>query len=169
MSLKMHVGNLPEPKQFELALRFIKLAIPIWEKYSGENELSYRDTVVGLFHQVDRKLLMNSVHAIENYIQLSKLGKFINGKKDLMKLRIQFDDPVVSLQDGDWELPYEISKVFYAVYNLMDVTINTGKEIRGSLIYISINQAIDALVSSESYNYDQINLILREIGASDHH
>ena len=165
----MHVGNLPEIKQFQLALRFIKLALPIWEKYSRENELSYRDTVVGLSHKVDRKLLMNSVLAIENYHQLSKLGKLINGKKDLMRLRVQFDDPVVALQDNDWVLPDEISKVFYSVYNLMGVTINKGKGIRESLIYISINQSIVALVSSGSQTYDQINLILQEIGSRDHH
>jgi hypothetical protein len=56
----------------------------------------------------------------------------------------RFLEPIVASQDMDWELPYIIERYFYAVYNLFEAV--RGKQ----NYYICLNQAIDAIVSSET-------------------
>jgi hypothetical protein len=161
MTLQEYIDSLPKGKQFELAIKLTKLILPIWAKYSEENELSYRDTVVGLAHKVDKELLQNTVKAVEKHLSLDKWKKFMDGKSTLLKLRVQFDDPVVALQDTDWELPDEVLKTFYAVYNLIDAIIGKEQTTFGdSTIYVSINQAADALESSKTMTFDQIHEVI---------
>ena len=118
MTLQEYIASLPKGKQFGLAIKLAKLVLPIWANYAEENELSYRDTVVGLRHQVDKALLQNTVEVVETHLSLGKWKKFKDGKRALLKLRVQFDDPVVALQDTDWELPDEVLNTFYAVNEL---------------------------------------------------
>ena len=161
MTLQEYVDSLPKGKQFALALRLTKLALPIWAKYSEENTLTYRDTVVGLTHRVDKELLQNTIEAVETYLSLSKWEKFRDGRRALLKLRVQFDDPVVALQDADWELPDEVLKAFYAVCNLIDAVIGEDQTTFGdTTIYVSINQAADALENSKALKFDQIHELI---------
>jgi hypothetical protein len=77
---------------------------------------------------------------------------------------MQFDDPIIALQDTDWELPNEVQKTFYAVYNLIDTLMGKKKTVfEESSIYVSINQAIDALETSKTLTFDEINKILIDI------
>jgi hypothetical protein len=161
MTLQEYTDSLPKGKQIELTIKLTKLVLPIWEKYSEDNQLSYRDTVVGLAHRVDKKLLRNTIEGVETYLSSGKWKRFMDGKRTLLKLRSQFNDPVVALQDTDWELPDEVLKTFYAVYNLIDTVIGKEKTVFGdSTIYISINQAVDALESSKTMPFDQIQEVI---------
>ncbi len=161
MTLEEHIENLPKDKQFDIAIRLTKLSLPIWNKYADKNELTYRDTVVGLHHFVDRALLKNTIDAVEKYISTNMISKVVIKNTDLLSLSIQFSDPIVALQDIDWELPNEVEKTFYAVHNLLDAAL--GKEMTAfneSTIYVTINQAIDALDSSKTMTEEEIRKVL---------
>ena len=161
MTLEEHIENLPKDKQFDIAIRLTKLSLPIWNKYADKNELTYRDTVVGLHHFVDRALLKNTIDAVEKYISTNMISKVVIKNTDLLSLSRQFSDPIVALQDIDWELPNEVEKTFYAVHNLLDAAL--GKEMTAfneSTIYVTINQAIDALDSSKTMTEEEIRKVL---------
>ena len=161
MTLEEHIENLPKDKQFDIAIRLTKLSLPIWDKYADKNELTYRDTVVGLHHSVDRALLKNTIDAVEKYISTNMISKVVIKNTDLLSLSRQFSDPIVALQDIDWELPNEVEKTFYAVHNLLDAAL--GKEMttfNESTIYVTINQAIDALDSSKTMTEEEIRKVL---------
>ncbi len=129
MTLEEHIDNLPKDKQLDIAIRLTRLTLPIWDKYATKNELIYRDTVVGLQHSVDISLLKNTIDAVEKYISTNKINKAIIKNIDLLKFSRQFSDPLVALQDLDWELPNEVERTFYAVHNLLDSALGIEKTI----------------------------------------
>ena len=161
MTLEEHIDNLPKDKQFDIAIRLTRLALPIWDKYAKKNELTYRDTVVGLQHSVNRTLLKNTIDAVEKYISTNIIGKAIMKNTALISLSRQFSDPIVALQDLDWELPNEIERTFYSVHNLLDSALGKEKTVfNETTIYVTINQAIDALSSSKLMTEAEIREIL---------
>ena len=161
MTLEEHIDNLPKDKQFDIAIRLTRLALPIWNKYAKKNELTYHDTVVGLQHSVNRTLLKNTIDAVEKYISTNIIGKAIMKNTALISLSRQFSDPIVALQDLDWELPNEIKKTFYSVHNLLDSVLGKEKTVfNEKTIYVTINQAIDALLSSKLMTEKEIRKIL---------
>lgn len=163
MTLKEYIDNLSIDKQFDIAIRLTKLALPIWDKYAEKNELTYRDTVVGLQHSVDRAILKNTIYAVEKYISTNFINKVIIKNIDLLSLSSQFSDPIIALQDLDWELPDEIEKTFYAVHNLLDSALGKEKTaFNETTIYVTINQVIVALDSSKTITQEEIRKILYE-------
>lgn len=163
MTLEEYIDNLSIDKQFDIAIRLTKLALPIWDKYAEKNELTYRDTVVGLQHSVDRAILKNTIYAVEKYISTNFINKAIIKNIDLLSLSSQFSDPIIALQDLDWELPDEIEKTFYAVHNLLDSALGKEKTaFNETTIYVTINQVIVALDSSKTITQEEIRKILYE-------
>jgi hypothetical protein len=163
MTLQEHIDSLTKDKQFDIAIRLTRLTLPIWEKYADKNELNYRDTVVGLQHSVDKNLLKNTIDAVEKYFSTNKINKAIIKNIDLLSFDKQFSDPIVALQDTDWELPNEVERTFYAVHNLLDAAIGKERTVfNEATIYVTINQAIDALDSSKTLTEEKINEILYE-------
>lgn len=161
MTLEEHIDNLPINKQFDIAIRLTKLALPIWDKYAEKNELTYRDTVVGLHHSVDRTLLKNTIDAVEKYISTNIFNKIIIKNTDLLSLSRQFSDPIVAIQDIDWELPKEVERTFYAVHNLLDAALGKKMTVfNEATIYVTINQAIDALDNSKTMTEEEIRKVL---------
>jgi hypothetical protein len=109
-------------------------------------------------HNIHKGLLTETVDAVEEYIKTHRIIRVMNGKSRQMSLLKQFEDPVIALQDMDWKLPDEVQKTFYAIYNLLEASI--GKEqttFNEPTIYISINQAIDALETSKEMTFEEIN------------
>ena len=108
MSLQKYIESLSKEKQFSLAIKLAKFALPIWDKFADKNELSYRDSIAGIKHTVDKNLLNDTIVSAENYLRSNKLD-FNEGETDLYK---KFIDPIVALQDDDWDLPDEVLKTF---------------------------------------------------------
>ncbi len=161
MTLEEHIDNLPRDKQFDIAIRLTRLILPIWNNYADKNELAYRDTVVGLLHSLDRTLLKNTIDAVEQYILTNRINKVIIKNLDLLTFSRQFSDPIVALQDLDWELPYEVERTFYAVHNLLVSTLGKEKSVfNETTIYVTINQAIDAISSIKLLTETEIREIL---------
>ena len=164
MTLQKYTDSLSKDGRFKVAIRLTKLALPIWDNYADKNPLTYRDTVVGLTHTLDKKILKDTIDAVETYLNSNKIKKIIGGTSELREIRRQFDDPIVALQDTDWQLPDEVQKTFYAVYNLIDTLLVKEKTVFDeSTIYVSINQAADALETSKTLTFDDINQILDDI------
>lgn len=158
MTLQKYTDSLPKDKQFQVAIRLTKLALPIWDNYADKNVLEYRDTVVGLIHSVDRQLLSKTIDTVDELLRLNK------SDKKLSELRNLYDDPIVAIQDTDWELPDQVESTFYSVFNLLEAFSGKARTTFDELtIYVSINQAVDALVTSKTMTVGEINSILDEM------
>jgi hypothetical protein len=161
MTLQQHINSLSKEKQFEIAIRLTKEALPIWDKYADKNELTYQDTVVGLHHSVDRQLLRRTINAVEKFVSTNFIKRAIIKNLDLLSSDRQFNDPIVALQDTDWELPYEVERSFYAVHNLLNAALGIEKTVfNETTIYVAINQAVDALACSNTMTEEQIRKII---------
>lgn len=60
MDFEEFINRLPRKKQIQLALKLIKIALPIWENLGEEHSLAYRDCVAALEHSVDKTILKRS-------------------------------------------------------------------------------------------------------------
>jgi len=168
MTLQKGTESLPTEKQFELALQLAKHSLSIWKKFVVKHKLSYRDTIIGLNHFVDKNLLEGTLVAVEIYLAGIAIKKEFNDQDELLELYKQFEDPMVALQDDDWVLPNEVHKTFYAVYNLLHATLGIKKtNFKLNAVYFSINQFIDALISSGLLTLEEINLMIDQIKSND--
>ena len=162
MTLQEYCETLSQKKQIRLALKLGKLALPIWDNFTKSNSLDYRDTVVGLTHSVPKDLLSNTITEIEKFISTPSLPSFLKDKDALMNLYSCFEDPIVALQDFDWELPDSVKQIFYSMYNLTGWIIKKDSNTDGdSCLYISINQSIDAIENTGILSEDEIKQILQ--------
>lgn len=161
MTLEEYISQLPKHIQFAHAIRFSRLVLPLWDNYAKTNALTYRDSVVGLDHRVASGLLKNTVDAVENYLSSNRMGKVILKRTVLVPLSEQFTDPMVALQDLDWDLPNEIEKTFYAIHNLLNSALGKEKTaFNKATLYVSINQAIDALTIARALSEAEIRQLL---------
>jgi len=162
MSLILNfIKDFPKEKQFELALHLTTLALPLWENYAANNNLVYKDSVVGLKHTVGRNLLINSVGASKRFSIACSEGNQSQFAEDMVALHKQFEDPIVALQDDDWNLPKEVELTFYSVYNfLSSCHIGGLNNFNESFIIVSINQSIEALEISGLMTYDEIKKVI---------
>lgn len=163
MSLDKFMGSLPKARRFDLAIRLSKLALPLWDEYAAANELNYSDTVVGMFHEVDPLLLKRTIDTVDEHYHSENPNNPAEFIRKLAILQKEFEDPIVALQDDDWQLPDPVRKTFYAVHNLAEALAGNEKTVFGeSTIYVSVNQSADALLSSKTKTADEINKILLE-------
>ncbi|MEI6852547.1 MAG: hypothetical protein WCL06_06870 [Bacteroidota bacterium] len=162
MNLQEYCDSLPKDKIIDLAIRLAKAGLAVWDKYTADNPLTYTDSIVAMHHKVDKAILSDTLTDIETYTSSGKLARIL-GSKDLLAGRLlEFRDPIVSLQDADWELPYEVECIFYSVYNLLRAV--TGEKQTAfddeSIIYVAINQAIDAMDTAKLKTEEEIRSIL---------
>ena len=67
------------------------------------------------------------------------------------------------MQDLNWKLPYSVEKTFYAIRNLLNRL--SGQEVTlfdEPLIYVVINQSIDALEEANILTETELEKILAE-------
>ncbi len=152
MTLKELIAELPEQNKMLLAIEFLEKLLPVWENFSADyRNLQYVDSVVGLTHNVDSQIVKRTMSFAKDWIN----GKI--DKKLQAKLTEQYVDPIVSLQDLDWEIPENIRLIFYASYNLLG-KINGEKEtiFHEDQMYLVLNQAIDAILKSNLMTKEEI-------------
>lgn len=146
MTIQEHIESLSIDKQFKLAIRLLNLAVPIWHNYAENGNLHYRDSVVGLQHSVDKNLLTNTLRLVGKYCSANLNQKLLAKDDELLGLKMLFSDPIIALQDDDWNLPKDVENVFYGIYNILNAALGEEVTMFGeSTIYISINQALTAL------------------------
>jgi hypothetical protein len=160
MTISEIVSTLSKPRQLELAIQFLQKAIIIWDQYAAANKLDYIDTVVGMSHEVKANLLERMLEVAAK--ELKEPGTHA---AELKALDDEYTDPIVALQDNDWELPYEVERIFYASFNLLEHL--NGKEMtafKEETIYVCINQAVDAILTKELMSQSEINAWVTQFG-----
>ncbi len=158
MALDEIVANLSRQHQLELAILFVEKTQGIWEAYTVSGTLDYTDTVVGMYHVVKPDLLSRSLEIFRN--EQKNPGTNAPAVKALLD---EFADPIVAMQDDDWEMPDEVEKTFYATYNLLKKL--DGEEttvFNESTIYLVMNQAIDALLTSGVMSLEEVNNLVAQ-------
>ena len=158
MTLKELISTLEESSQYDLALTLTNKTLPIWDSYAKTNKLEYVDTVVGMHHKVEKDILSRTLSTIKQELLNPKTQH-----RKIEQLREEFSDPIVAMQDLDWELPPPVELTFYATRNLLD-KIN-GEEMTvfdEPQIYVVINQAIDALSQSKVMSDTEIKDLLKK-------
>ncbi|MGB0870596.1 MAG: hypothetical protein ACPGSD_13445 [Flavobacteriales bacterium] len=161
MSLKKYTASLTEKHRFGFAIELIEKLLPIWNDFSKiKKNLEYIDTVVVMYHVVDKNI-------IERTIKLAK--KWIDNEfdhKEHQSLNSCFSDPIVALQDLDWEIPENIQLIFYSAYNLLIKLNGETKTIFGDeQLHLVINQAIDSIFLSELMTENELREFMVERNA----
>lgn len=72
----------------------------------------------------------------------------------------EYIEPKTALQDNDWKLPEPVELTFYAAYNLLEQINGEKSTPDNDLVYISINQSIDAILQSKIMNIEEVNEML---------
>ncbi len=159
MALYDFLDTLPADKKLPTATHLLRLTLPIWNEYVSKNQkgLAYHDSVVGLAHTVDKNLLLDTLTEVEADTSPEQ-------KTNFNMLSEKFLDPIVSLQDGDWELPDAVLKTFYSAYNVLNACMGMEDTVFGErTLYVAINQAIDALTTHKIMTFDEVNNLLYDI------
>lgn len=156
MPLDSFVASLTETQRYRIAIDLIERLYPVWDEFAhNQSNLEYIDTVVGMEHSVDKDIVKRTVLLAKNWM---------DGRCDKMELELindMYTDPIISLQDEDWEIDHTIELIFYSVYNLMRKVNGVEKSLFGEeQLYLVINQAADALLQSNSMTVDEINSLL---------
>jgi hypothetical protein len=163
MSLREYCNLLPEKRKKELAIKLIKTALPVWEKFCEKGKLTYRDSTVWMKHNVDKNLLQDAIKEAENIPENFDELKTNGFGGRIKNLYDDFTDPITAIHDEDWKLPESAEKIFFSVYNLLTAIIFKDENDTGeSNYYISINQAIDVIDSEKLLSEEEIKLILEE-------
>lgn len=76
-------------------------AVIVWERHAPNLKMTYRDSVVGLHHEIDPALPRRTLAATEDHAALEQ----------------EWLEPITALQDDDWDLPAPARDAFYAAYN----------------------------------------------------
>jgi hypothetical protein len=117
--------------------RLCARAVAAWQRYSAaEGQLTYIDSVIGMFHVVDARLPADA-------------WVFVFGRPragSLEDIEYRYREPTVALQDGDLELPDPIYYGYHAVYNAF-LVYAMGRPIDDWLI---VNQALSVLPREEA-------------------
>jgi hypothetical protein len=165
MLRQFFISGLSEKKQFIIAIKLLKLSLPIWENYADKNKLFFFHSYNNQKHTVRKNLLRETIEFVERYYNTPNFQ--LSAKKIIknIELETQFLDAEEAISDSDWELPEEVFFTFNAV-SLLIQTVSEIKLISYSdeiSFYASINQAIVALETTGTLSIEEINGIVYTI------
>ena len=112
MTLQQQIDKLDYQSQIKLCLKLTNLACDVWNNYSKGKTVNYVDSVVGLKHNIQPDLLNRTVQEV---------SKINFNQKQINKLKKEFQDPIIAIQDLDLELPNPVEKAFHSVHNLLEL------------------------------------------------
>jgi len=164
MALKDFVNGLDENSQIELAIELIEIGLPIWENYNLENPIEYKDSVVGMNHKINKNLIKKSIKILKNINRHNNfIVKKINEFK-IINIQNEIREPVVARQDDDFEIPIEVELILFSTSNLINYVKGDRYNIQSeNLVYVSINQSIDAIIKSGILTDEGVNKILMKV------
>lgn len=82
----------------------------LWDRYAQGGPITYTDGVVGMHHILDMHLPGRAIAAVDR-----KLAGDHVPPDDIWT---EYREPITALQDGDLDLPDDIARAYYAIYNL---------------------------------------------------
>jgi hypothetical protein len=102
---------LPAYRQHEALRVACGDALAVWERYrAGAEPLVYHDGVVGMRHVVDDTLPARALADIDAHL--------CGDKTDRERIDAEYSEPIVAMQDDDFDPPGPIAQAYYAIYNL---------------------------------------------------
>jgi hypothetical protein len=155
VDLKEYCCSLNENQLLKLAIKLCDKALFIWDDYASNHGLSYRDSVVGLSHTIRPQLLADAI----GFCKMSSFYKLLH-KGEFDKLFWEFREPIVAMQDLDWELPYPVERTFYAVNNLLGGHQEKVTVFDELTYYVAVNQAVDALAENGTMEIEEIRKLI---------
>lgn len=163
MTLNERIEALPLKKQFESAIEFAETALPIWIDFTKENKTEYIDSIVGVFHKIDKNLLQRALTEAKRIVALSDFTERFGKGHLIEKFYEEFSEPIVALQDTDWELPHQAELIFYAIYNLIyGLNENKATTFGDNPVSVSINQSIDCLTAYGILTFNKVFEIIKK-------
>lgn len=157
--------GLPADRQLTIATHFCRLGLPIWDEFaSNADARAYHDGVVGMHHVISETLLARALAVAQAALHHSSDMSNPASTDAIGILLHEFIEPIVALQDDDWELPDAVKLIFYAHSNLIEHLSGNKVFLGGeSALYVAVNQAIDALETSGRMTMEQIRSELRPL------
>ena len=123
--------ELNEHQRFGFALKLIEKMLPHWDQYAAEKySLFYVDSVVGMHHKVKPDIINRTFE-----IGMKSLMEDLTAA-ELIAIFDEYGDPIIAIQDMDWELPAEIEWLFFSAYNMMRYLTQAGPEPNDQIAYI---------------------------------
>lgn len=160
VNLHKIITTLVVPVRLKLAIELLEHAIPIWTGFTG-HPIQYTDSVVGIDHQIDSNLIPLAIDRLKKLAKRADFDAKTVLTQELQKLYDEIREPVVASEDTDLELPPHVEFVLYSVSNLLEfVTQSTSKNMNEELIYISISQAIAAIMRADILTDSELNAII---------
>jgi hypothetical protein len=155
--------GLPEDRQLTLAAHFCRLGLPIWDDFASDaGARAYHDSVVGMHHVISETLLARALATAQAVLTQSDYSNTATGIDAIRSMKHEFIEPIVALQDGDWELPDAVKLIFYAHSNMVEHLSGYKVFLGGeAALYVSVNQAIDALETSGQMTMPALRLALQ--------
>lgn len=149
---------LSKADMLQLALRLALQALPVWEKYTAAQQITYRNSSAGPVNKIDSRLLQTAIAAMQRHSPM-QFPAFDD--EEINQYYNSFVNPVIALQDGAWSAPYPVKKVFLAVYNILK-SILEQNSVPGFETYLStaINQSIDCMEVSKLFSRNEILVLL---------
>ena len=163
MDLPEFIDSLNEKNQIKLATELIEIGVPTWDKYVSKTPIEYTDSAVGMEHKIDNKLISKVLKLAIKINDRPKIISKLIYRNRLQKLYNEIREPIVALQDDDFEIPLKVELILLSAYNLIEFL--NGKKIsftKENVIYISINQSIDSITQSGILNFDDTREIMNK-------
>lgn len=163
MTLEETIKSLPEQIRLELGIRFLEIGLPIWDKFAKESaeNLTYYAFLLGL-EVVDPKIIASSIEFGKEWLLPKSAASQAILEADLKELTERFSMHLSGIRDWELELDPSPQLMFYAASNFL-YYIN-GERLspsNESMIYVSINQSIDAISKEKLLTWEEIKAILK--------
>lgn len=170
------LSKLSDEAQLQIAIRLIRLALPIWNDYfvRHPDDLEKLNGLIGTGNKIQ-----GAVNRIDANLPARYLAKieesYMGAKRDsdkplpvmkgdilLIPLFATIMQPITNAKWDD-TLPYAVRLVYTSVWNVLTWTLfrrlNDAQETH---ICVAINQAADALMTEKIRSVEEINAILTE-------
>ena len=145
--------------QLKLAIELAERTLPVWDLYASKDSLQYVENVNESGRAINTNLLFDSLEQIKLYMHLLA-GKDDRRYAELKQYHDQFISPVMALTDGHWKLPYEVKKVFYAVFQILKGIIDDDNPITNIEFSNSINNSLEVIDIADLLSEKQVHDIL---------
>lgn len=153
--------KLDKTAQIKLAVLLIEKCMVVWEKYTTNQDIIYRDQAVIATCRIDCNLLLSTIIEIGVNVTTSTV---VDNQKKLAQFYVEFIGPVIAIQDGIWNPPYPVKKVFFAAYYILKSFIESS-DITTSAFYLSgaIQEAIDCILLTKLCSNEEIIDLVEQV------
>jgi|GEM_PF-5035067 len=151
-------NGLPLSETQQLALALAKKTMPIWQSYTQETIISYKDSTNGAHKNIDPRFLQSSLAILT--VHASDVST-LDVDPEIRNCYNEFVEPIVALQDGLWTPPFPVKKIFFSMYYILKSMVErTDEASQREYLSISIAHAFDSLDMTRLYNSKEINAFI---------